>query len=112
MNHEPLPAQGPVDVNVRGWQPIETAPSDTLVVVGWLDAEDEENPERHDFDYKEDGVWVKHEDLYQEFCCVAPPGSRGPKEIVLRRVRRWLLLALTSNVELSGHQRPARKDEK
>ena len=90
MNHEPLPAQGPVDVNVRGWQPIETAPSDTLVVVGWLDAEDEENPERHDFDYKEDGVWVKHEDLYQEFCCVAPPGSRGPKEIA--PYTHWLVV--------------------
>jgi hypothetical protein len=28
MNQEPLPAQGPVDVNVRGWLPIETAPKD------------------------------------------------------------------------------------
>ena len=28
-------AQGPVDVNVRGWMPIETAPKDTfLLLVG------------------------------------------------------------------------------
>lgn len=62
------------------WQPIETAPDGDIVVVGWLDDDDHETPERHDFDYKEDGVWVKHEDLYQEFCAVAPPGSRGPRE--------------------------------
>lgn len=62
------------------WQPIDTAPDNDLVVVGWLDDDDHEHPERHDFDYKEDGVWVKHEDLYQEFCAVAPPGSRGPME--------------------------------
>ncbi len=33
MNHETLPAQGPVDVNVRGWQPIETAPTDGTYVL-------------------------------------------------------------------------------
>ena len=61
------------------WQPIKTAPEGVLVVVGWLDDEDHEHPERHEFDYKEEGAWEKHEDLYQEFCAVAPPGSRGPK---------------------------------
>lgn len=63
---------------MNGWQPIETAPEGVLVVVGWLDSEDSE--ERHDFDWKEDGCWLNHEDSYQEFCAVAPPGSRGPKE--------------------------------
>jgi len=62
------------------WKPIESAPEGKLLVVGWRDSEDHENPERHDFDYKEDGVWVKHDDFYQEFCSVAPPGSRGPRE--------------------------------
>lgn len=62
------------------WQPIETAPDDKIVVVGWLDADDNETPERHAFDRKEDGSWTKHENLYQEFCAVAPPGSRGPSE--------------------------------
>lgn len=62
------------------WKPIETAPDSVLVVVGWMDYEDQEHPERHDFDYKEDGCWVRHEELYQEFCLVAPPGSRGPNE--------------------------------
>ena len=28
MKNEPMPAQGPVDVNVRGWLPIGTAPHD------------------------------------------------------------------------------------
>jgi hypothetical protein len=31
-HHEPLPAQGPADVNVRGWQPIETAPRDGTAI--------------------------------------------------------------------------------
>lgn len=62
------------------WQPISTAPEGELVVVGWLDPEDETNPERHDFDFREDGVWVKHADNYEHFICVAPPGSRGPRE--------------------------------
>lgn len=73
-------AQGPVECRVRGWQPIETAPEGVLVVVGWFEAEDSETPERHDFDWKEDGCWMKHEDRYQEFCSVASPGSRGPKQ--------------------------------
>lgn len=41
------------------WQPIETAPADVVVVVGWRDREEEEC---HDFDYKEDGIWIRHSD--------------------------------------------------
>ena len=63
-----------------GWKTIETAPEGVIVVVGWLDDEDSETQERHDFDCKEDGVWMRHEDNFQEFCSVAPPGSRGPRE--------------------------------
>jgi len=69
-----------IQVETNAWQPIETAPDDTLVVVGWLDPEDAEHPERHDFDYKEDGCWVRHADSYEHYCMVAPPESEGPKE--------------------------------
>ena len=37
--------------------PIATAPEGQMVVVGWLDPEDAEHPERHDFDLLEDGCW-------------------------------------------------------
>lgn len=63
-----------------GWQAIETAPEGVLLVVGWLDAEDEAHPERHDFDYLEDGVWQKHTENVEYFQACAPAGSRGPKE--------------------------------
>lgn len=42
---------------VGGWQDIATAPEGQMVVVGWLDHEDTEHPERHDFDLLEDGCW-------------------------------------------------------
>lgn len=60
------------------WLPIETAPDGALVVVGWLDDEDTENPERHDFDWKEDGYWTRHEEHVEYAGMVAPPGSRMP----------------------------------
>ena len=63
------------------WQPIATAPEGHPVVVFWLEAEDVEHPERHEFDCLEDGVWQKHDDNYQHFCAVAPPGSCGPREL-------------------------------
>lgn len=49
-----IEAQGVPD----GWQPIETAPEsmDECVVVGWLD---DEGLPRTEFDYKEDGCWIK-----------------------------------------------------
>lgn len=62
------------------WQTIDTAPEGRLAVVFWMDKEDSENPERHDFDFLEDGVWQKHDEHYQHFCAVAPPGTHGPKE--------------------------------
>lgn len=49
----PSPPEG----MVGGWRPIETAPEGQMVVVGWLDLEDAEHPERHDFDLLEDGCW-------------------------------------------------------
>ena len=75
---EPAQAQ---PVVAAPWQPIATAPEGHPVVVFWLDAEDVERPERHEFDYLEDGVWQKHDDYYQHFCAVAPPGSCGPREL-------------------------------
>jgi hypothetical protein len=62
------------------WQDIATAPDGELLVVGWLDPEDEEHPERHDFDWLEDGAWQRHADNYEHFCMAAPAGSRGPSE--------------------------------
>lgn len=63
-----------------GWRPISEAPAGELLVVGWLDPEDAENPERHHFDWLEDGAWQSHEDAREHFLMCAPPGSRGPKE--------------------------------
>jgi len=42
----------------RAWQPIETAPEsmDKCVVVRWTDSD---GNEQHEFDYTEDGCWVK-----------------------------------------------------
>jgi hypothetical protein len=62
------------------WQPIDSAPSDTLVVVGWLDSEDTDTPERHEFDWKEDDCWMRHHDNLEHAEMVAPPGSRMPPE--------------------------------
>jgi hypothetical protein len=64
------------------WQPIETAPENALVVVGWRDGHDpdEPNPERHDFDWKEDGCWMRHHDNREHAEMVAPPGSTLPPE--------------------------------
>jgi hypothetical protein len=72
------------------WQPIETAPEGKLVVVAWLDKDDPENPERHAFDFIEDDGWVKHNEDYDHFCCVAPPGSTGPSADA--PYTHWLLI--------------------
>lgn len=53
----PSPPEG-----MAGWKPIATAPEGQMVVVGWLDPEDPETPERHDFDLLEDGCWQKWHD--------------------------------------------------
>jgi hypothetical protein len=65
-------------LRVDAWQPIKTAPEDKLLVVGWLDKDDPDDPERHAFDFIEDGGWVRHNEDYDHYLCVAPPGSRGP----------------------------------
>jgi hypothetical protein len=62
------------------WQPIANAPEGVPLVVAWLDPEDPEHPERHDFDWLEEGAWYRHSENYEHYLCVAPPGSRGPKE--------------------------------
>jgi len=61
-----------------GWRPINEAPEGRLCVVGWLDAEDSESPERHEFDYIENGCWVKHAELVEYAEAVAPAGSGMP----------------------------------
>lgn len=65
---------------VTGWQPIETAQEGHLFVVGWLDPTDPEQPERHDFDWLEEGVWQRHFADYEHFITCAPAGSTGPSE--------------------------------
>lgn len=62
------------------WTPIQYAPEGRPLLVGWLEPEDTDNPERHQFDVLEDGVWQVHDDDYQHFLAVAPPGSIGPSE--------------------------------
>ncbi len=63
------------------WQPISTAPADVLVVVFWLDSEDEKHPERYDFDMIEDECWTVWTNHYEWAHSVAPPGSRLPREL-------------------------------
>lgn len=57
MKDEQTPPAG-----LGAWLPIATAPEGRLVVVGWLESEDDEHPERHDFDWLEDGCWSKWHD--------------------------------------------------
>jgi hypothetical protein len=71
---------------IEGWQPIETAPNDKLVMVysppsksDWPDAI------RITFDYIDtgisDGYWYHHGESYEHYLCVAKPeGSTGPSE--------------------------------
>ena len=45
------------------WQPIETAPSSTLVIVGWSN-----NGEgNYDFDYFEDEVWQRYFNNHEHY---------------------------------------------
>lgn len=69
-------AQAPV-----GWQPIDQAPKGELVVVGWRDETDAEHPDRHDFDYLEDGYWVNHSNNHEHYIMVGGPKlGPGPSE--------------------------------
>jgi len=88
------------------WRPIDTAPEDELVVVGWLDDEDQEHPERYDLDYKEDGGWCRHADNVEYAQMVAPSGSRMPKEqapYVLWLSIPCLQAAITAHRDASWH---------
>ena len=51
------------------WLPIETAPEDQIVFVGWYD---DQGTERYEIDHKEDGCWYKHEEAVQFADSVAP----------------------------------------
>ncbi|WP_342049922.1 MULTISPECIES: hypothetical protein [unclassified Cupriavidus] len=64
----------------EGWQPIETAPEGQLVVVLWFDSTDPANTQRHDFDFKEDGVWHIHNENYEHYLCVGGSMGPGPSE--------------------------------
>lgn len=47
---------------LSAWQPIATAPDGRLILVGWLDAKDAEHPERHEFEWLEEGCWTRWHD--------------------------------------------------
>ncbi|MBR8344177.1 hypothetical protein [Burkholderia ambifaria] len=68
------------ELGIDQWQPISTAPADVLVVVFWLDGEDEQHPERYDFDMIEDDCWTVWTNHYEWAHSVAPGGSRLPPE--------------------------------
>lgn len=59
------------------WRPIETAPSDTEVRVGWY--EDGEWYESIDT-FEAGEFWISHATHYEHFCAVRIPEMTGPKE--------------------------------
>ena len=67
-----------VDAQKDAWQPIETAPDNQLVVVFWTDNDDAKNPERHDFDYLEDGVWQNYFNRHEHYLIAG--AARGRSE--------------------------------
>ncbi|WP_059476048.1 hypothetical protein [Burkholderia vietnamiensis] len=75
-----VPAPRMRELGIDQWQPISTAPTDVLVVVFWLDGEDEQHPERYDFDMIEDDCWTVWTSHYEWAHSVAPAGSRLPPE--------------------------------
>ncbi len=82
------------------WLPIATAPEGRLVVVGWLDDEDEEHPERHDFDWLEDGCWTKWHDHAEHVHMIGGHGVRDTPPYT-----HWLGLPAVPqapNAELKG----------
>ncbi len=78
--HSPLPEHVSAGNRREGWQPIETAPEGQLVVVLWFDKTDPENTQRHDFDFKGDGVWHIHNENYEHYLCVGGSMGPGPSE--------------------------------
>lgn len=55
LSPRPVPSPAVQD----GWQPIATAPDDTLVVVAWWESDETRH---HDFDWLEDGCWHQWHD--------------------------------------------------
>lgn len=49
------------------WLPIKDAPEGELVVALWMDSDDQEHPERHNFDYLEDGVWQNYFNEHEHY---------------------------------------------
>lgn len=72
------PQPAAVDAVPR-WRPITEAPADRLCVVAWNDHDDPDHPERHDFDYIEDGRWLRHDENVEHAESVAPTGSQMPQ---------------------------------
>lgn len=62
---------------VGAWQDIATAPEDVLVIVGWRDEEDTENPDRHMFDYLEDGVWANYFSEHEHYAIAGVAHGRS-----------------------------------
>lgn len=62
------------------WKPISEAPAGKLCIVGWQVVEAGEYPDRHEFDYIEDGRWVHHDESVDYAAAVAPGGSKMPAE--------------------------------
>lgn len=78
-----------------GLQPISTAPDKTLVVVAWVD---EDQEDRYEFDYKEDGVWIYHNERYEHYSSCAPCDipCTGPSEE--SPYTHWLELPIIDDV--------------
>ena len=61
-------AQSSLNVGL-GWQPINTAPEDRIVAVGWVN---DDGQDTYDFDMKEDGGWLRHNDIVEHAQTAAP----------------------------------------
>jgi hypothetical protein len=73
-------------LEAMGWQPIETAPQDQLVMV-YSPPTEEDWPDsnRVKFDHIDTDIgkdyWFDHGEHYEHYCCVGKPvGSIGPRE--------------------------------
>lgn len=87
---------------VCGWQPIATAPANELVAVFWPDADDTEHPERYEFDYLEEGCWVKHAENHEHYIVIGGP-SFGPGPSERAPYTHWMRLG-TPRAATAGQQ--------